>query len=64
MEIKPGEASIKSQMSSETDSESEISLEKIAEKKKKKETHSSEKITYLHYYTAILHDKPLSLKKN
>lgn len=64
MEIKPGEASIKSQMSSETDSESEISLEKIAEKKKKKETHSSEKITYLHYYTAILHDKPLSLKQN
>lgn len=64
MEIKPGEASTKTQTSSETDSESDISLEKIAEKKKKKQTQGSEMTMYLHYYTAILHDKPLSLKQN
>lgn len=64
MEIKSGDASIKTQTSSETDSESEISLEKIAEKKKNKETQRSETIMYLHYYTPILYDKPLSLKPN
>lgn len=64
MEIKPGEASTQIQTSSETDSESDISLEKIAEKKKKKETQGSEMTMHLHYYTAILHDKPLGLKQN
>lgn len=64
MEIKPGEASTKTQTSSETDSENDISLEKIAEKKKKKQTQGSEMTMHLHYYTAIMHDKPLSLKQN
>lgn len=64
MEIKTGEALINPHTSSETDSESEISLEKIAEKKKKKETQRSETIMYFHYYTAILYDKPLRLKQN
>ncbi|MBG6247221.1 MULTISPECIES: hypothetical protein [Symbiopectobacterium] len=64
MEIKTGEASIKTQTSSETDSESEISLEKIAEKKKNKETQHSETIMYFHYYTEILYGKPLSLKQS
>lgn len=64
MEIKPGEASIKTLTSSETDSESEISLEKIAEKKENKETPCSETIMYFYHYAAILYDKPLSLKQN
>lgn len=64
MEIKTGEASIKTQASSEIDSESEISLETIAKKKKKKETQCSEAMMYFHYYTAILYDKPLSLKQS
>lgn len=66
MEIKPGEVLIKIQTSLETDSESEISLEKIAEKKKNKNkpTQRSETIMYCHHYAAILYDKPLSLKQN
>ncbi|WP_440862866.1 SpaN/EivJ family type III secretion system needle length determinant [Symbiopectobacterium purcellii] len=64
MEIKSGDAPIETQTSSETDSESEISLERIAEKKKNNETQPSKTIMYLHYYTPILYDKPLSLKHN
>ncbi|MCW2478381.1 hypothetical protein [Candidatus Symbiopectobacterium sp. NZEC135] len=64
MEIKTGEASIKTLASSETDSESEISLDTIAKKKKNKETQRSETIMHFNYYTTILYDKPLSLKQN
>ncbi|MFT8211968.1 MAG: hypothetical protein ACMZI0_17855 [Symbiopectobacterium sp.] len=65
MEIKTGEASIELQMSSEIASESDISIEKRVEsKKKKKEIQGSENVTCLHYYTAILHNKPLNLKKD
>lgn len=63
MEIKKGEASVESTMTSEVASAGDMSIDKLAErKKKKKEVQNSEHIQILHLYTAILHDKPLSLK--
>lgn len=63
MEIKSSEVSMEAKVVSESASDSDVFINKmVSRKKRKKEAKNEGDITYLHSYQAILHDKPLSLK--